>query len=205
MSHSHHKSGFTLLEVSIAMMLSTIVIGGIAGLQYIITKNQFTVLDSSFKVEVANTTVANIVRELRTMRSGDNGAYAIESGGDQSIVFYSDVDYDGAAEKVRYFLENTTLKKGVIQPTGYPVTYPSNTEKITFVADDVRNNTLDIFTYYNGDWPTDSLNNPLSTPVDTDEVRMMRVYIRVNDQENEPDDDFVLESYVNIRTLKDNL
>lgn len=199
------RSGFTLIEMTVGISIMAMIGLAVLGLQYIIGQSQTVAFDQSIKIEIANSSLASLIREIRTARAGDNGAYVIENGTNQTMTFYSDVDFDGLAEKVRYFMDGTSLKKGVIEPTGYPVDYPSNTEKISIVSEYVRNDTAPIFYYYNGDWPADTINNPLPTPVDPDTVRLVRVYLRINPKEDDSGGDYVLDSFAQIRTVKDNL
>ncbi len=200
-----NKSGFTLVELSIGMVIVVVVGVAIAGLQYIISKSQVAVYNGSLKVEYANSNVSTMVREIRTARNGDNGAYVIESATNTSLTFYSDIDADGKTERVRYFTSGTSLMKGIIKPTGNPVTYPSANEQIKSVADSVQNGATPIFSYYNKNWPTDAINNPMSLPINLSAIRMVKIYLRVNTIANDPTHDYVMDSAVMIRTLKDNL
>ena len=97
------------------------------------------------------------------------------------------------------------MSKGIIEPVGFPVSYPPANEKIVEIANNVRNQTLPIFYYYNGDWPQDTVNNPLLPPARVSNTKLIRVYLRLNSEENEPNRDFILESYTQIRMLKENL
>jgi Tfp pilus assembly protein FimT len=197
------RSGFTLVEVAVGGAIMVIIGVALAGLQYLISQNQIVVFSGSTKLDAANNAARTMVREIRTMRSGDNGAYPIESATSQSIIFYSDIDYDGQAERIRYFLTGTTLQKGTIDPVGYPVTYPTNTEKIRTVADYVRNGSSPIFYYYNNAYPTDTINNPLN-PISIASIAMVQIYLRVNDKVN-ANTDYMVDSLAEIRMLKNNL
>jgi len=199
------QKGFTLVEVSVGAAVMVIIASAIAGLQYMINQNQILVFDNTIKVEIANGSVTALTREIRTARGGDNGAYTIEAASNQSMTFFSDVDFDGQAEKVRYFLQGTDLTKGVIEPIGYPVTYPSNTEKVRVIAENVRNGALPIFYYYNANWPTNPTGNPLPTPADPDSIKLVRIHVRVNPKANDSQRDYILEAFTQIRTLKNNL
>src|SRR3990167_3437860 len=94
-------------------------------------------------------------------RAGDNGSYPLEIAGDWEIIFYSDIDYDGNAERVRYFLADSTLTKGIIEPTGFPITSPAGNEFVKIISENVRNGIEPVFYYYNSNWPLDKVNNPL--------------------------------------------
>jgi hypothetical protein len=199
------QSGFTLVEVAVGGAVTVIVGVAIAGLQYVITSNQLAVYNGTIKVEYANSGVSSFIHEIRTARNGDNGTYLIELASPSAITFYSDIDGDGKTERVRYYLNGTNLMKGIIKPTGFPATYPSGSEQIKVVSDNVQNGTTPIFTYYNSEWPTDTINNPLATPVNPSLVRMVKIYLRVNTKANDAVHDYILDSSAMIRTIKDNL
>jgi prepilin-type N-terminal cleavage/methylation domain-containing protein len=198
------EQGFTLIEILVVMVITGIFGIALLGLQYIISQNQVEVWKNYLSVDDANANITRLVRELRNARTGDNGAYALVQADDQELIFYADIDYDGETERVRYTLVDTEFTRGIIEPTGFPVTYPSDQEKTNVVAENVRNVTDPIFYYYNGDWPEDTTNNPLDTPTRLSDTKLMRLYLKVN-QTDDTTKDYILESYVQIRSLKENL
>jgi len=199
------NKGFTLIEILVTASIMVVLGGGFLTLQYIVSKNQVSVYQNYLGVDEANIAISTMVREIRNARSGDNGAYPMESALDQQMVFYSDIDLDNLTEKVRYYLNGTSLYKGVINPTGTPATYPAGNEILKEIATNVRNGSEAIFYYYNGDWPSDTVNNPLPAPARLSETKLMKVYLKINPKANDPGNDFLLESYVNLRGLKTNL
>lgn len=199
-----NNSGFTLIEMLISIVIMSMLGLALLSLQYIINQNQIVVWRSYTSVDEANRNVSSLVRELRTARSGDNGAFQLELADDNSLTFYSDVDFDGATERVRYFLVGNDLSKGVIEPTGFPVTYPAADEKVRILTENVRNTTNPVFYYYNEDWPEDTIKNPLTTPANPSDITLIRIFLKVNTQDD-PEGDYVLESYAQLRTLKENL
>ncbi len=200
-----NTSAFTLIEVVVSGSILVTFGLAILGLQYVIGKTQITALGSFISVSEGNAAVSGLVRELRTGRPGDNGAYPLEFAGENEIIFFSDVDFDGQTERVRYFLEGTNLTKTVFEPVGFPVTYPETQSKTKIVSEYVRNAGVPIFYYYNSNWPQDTQNNPLPPPVELLEVKMVRVLLIINPYTNQPRKDYVLESFANIRMLKVNL
>lgn len=201
----HKEKGFTLIELLIGMALTSIIALGLLGLQYILTRSQIVSFKSYVNVDDANKAVTSLVREIRNIRPGENAAYPLERAQDQELIFYSDIDFDGQSERVRYTLTGTQLIKGIIEPTGFPATYPAASEKTRVMTSNVRNGSEPIFYYYNGDWPSDTTNNPLDTPVRLSDTKLMKVYLKLNKDENDPTNDFILESYVQLRMLKQNL
>lgn len=75
------------------------------------------------------------------------------------------------------------------------------------VADFIRNSSEEpIFEYYNGDWPGDTVNNPLPPGERLLNTRLVKIYLVVNVSEGpigpQP---FDISQTVNLRNLKDNL
>lgn len=149
--------------------------------------------------------IETMVKEIREARYGEDGSYPIEEAGNLQFVFYSDIDKDSSIERVRYFLSNTSFNKGVVEPGGDPPQYVLSGETVRTVSAYVRNGTVPVFVYYNGDWPVDTVNNPLPTLTRLTDTKLMHVYLKVNVDPNRPPDNFELESDVQIRNLKTNL
>lgn len=199
----NNKSGFTIVELLVASFLMVAIGAGLVGLQYILGDTQNRAFTSFNSVSLSNYAVSSIVRELRTAQPGDNGAYPISLAADNEIIFFSDYDFDGDVERVHYYLDNGELMRGIVEPTGFPVSYPLAQEKIKPITGDIKN-TTPIFLYFNGNWPSDTTNNPLPTPADLSETKYIRVNLVINPS-NDPAQDYDLDSFVTIRMLKQNL
>jgi type II secretory pathway pseudopilin PulG len=204
-SQLRNSQGLTLIEILIVAVMLGVLGSGLLTLQYIVGKNQITVVKNYLNVDKANSLVTTFIRELRIARTGDNAAYALETTDDFEIVFYSDIDHDGQTEKIRYTLSGNQLVKGVIEPTAHPVDYPADQETVKVLSSQIRNDTTPAFYYYNDDWPQDTINNPLMPSARLSNTKTVRIYLQVNTEEDDPDSDYILESYVSIRMLKDNL
>ncbi len=199
------KKGFTLIEMLVSIALLGMLLVALLALQWMISQNQIAAWRSYTSIDEANLSVASLVREIRNARNADNGAYVVELGNDNQLVFYSDVDFDGDTEKVRYYLDGSNFVRGVIEPVGYPVSYPSDQEKTRYLSENIRNGETAVFTYYNGDWPQDTINNPLSTPASPAEIKLVKIYLVINTTSNQPESDYFLESFAQVRMIKDNL
>jgi len=205
MKKNKFESGFTLVEVLVASVVIVFLGMAILGLQYVLGQSQVFIWKSSVDVDQANSSMQSLIKEIRTARPSDSGAYSLELVSDNEIIFYSDIDFDGESEKIRYFLNDNVFSKGVIEPTGFPPTYPEENEKVKVLTENVRNGDEPMFYYYNGDWPADTQNNPLPSENRLSNTRSVGILLKLNADADKPEKDYIAESYVQIRMLKENL
>lgn len=198
-------NGITLIEVLVTVTIMTFIGLGLVALQFILNQNKILAINTYKSVDEANNITSNFIKEIRAARSGDNGAYVFENTDDTQIIFYSDIDFDNQTERVRYTFNGTTLTKGVTKPTGYPIQYPSSDEKLTVLSENIRNGSTPMFYYYNEDWPNDQTHNPLIASSRLSDTRIVKIYLRVNNNSAAVDKDYILESFAQIRMLKNNL
>lgn len=197
------RRGITLLEVMIAVALFTVAAVMVAG--YVIQGYQASrfAMQQSDAINHARKSVDAMVREIREATFSDLGNFPIVAAGSQAFTFYSDIDVDTVAERVRYFLEGSDFKKGVIEPTGVPLTYPPANEIVITLSPYVRNGVEPIFYYYDGNYAGTS--TALFTPTDPNLVKLMELRLRVNVDPTTAPEEFTLKSFIQIRNLKDNL
>lgn len=205
MSKLNNKKGFTLIETITALSVFVLAFGAICGFIYYIYRVHSFTFEQARAIDEARKGISIMVKEIREARDGEGGIYAIEKANDQEFIFYSDIDKDEAAERIRYFLEDSNFKKGVTNPEGSPAQYKAENETVSILSAYVRNNESPVFTYYNGDWPEDSETNPLPTPSRLKETKLMRVYLKININPNRAPQDFELISASQLRNLKTNL
>lgn len=203
----NNSSGFTILEIMIATIMVAI-IGGVATLfaGYFMQSYSFS-FDENQNINQAQQAMTVMIRQIRKTRNGDDGSWPIITAEDNNFTFYSDIDGDGRTDRIRYFLNGTMLQKGVIPPTQVPVTYPSQNEVISTIVNNIDTSTAPLFTYYNGEWPDDTVSNPLSGEQRIVDTRYVDVNIRINTSSGSGSivTPFQLTSGVQIRSLKDNL
>jgi len=89
------------------------------------------------------------------------------------------------------------LKKGVVEPVGSPAEYPLDQEVVLTITPYVRNDPP-IFKYYDNQGV--ELTDPAARLNDT---KLIKVYLVINIDPNRPPDEFELESYVQLRNLKE--
>lgn len=197
--------GITLIETVVALGILTFVIS--ATFVFIIetmrTEN-FT-LEQSEANSQAEKGVKIIASELREATLADTGAYPIEFADNDTITFYSDIDTNLDREKVTYIREGATLKKIVTKPTTtIPIEYPEADATEEIIINSIINE-LPIFTYYNGDYPFDTENNPLEVPVDTTSIKLVHIRLDINPRPQIVPNTFIVESDIQLRNMKDNL
>ena len=205
MKNKKKQKGFTLIETIVLIFVFSLAMGAITAFIYYAYRISDYDFQQSQAIRNARNGIEIMVEEIREARSGDDGSYILEKADDQEFIFYSDVDKDNRTERIRYFLEDSVLKKGIVKPVSSPPVYSLDTEDISILSSYVCNEDIPIFTYYNGDWPGDGINNPLPTPTRLIETKLMHVYLKINVDPNRAPVDFELESDAQIRNLKNNL
>lgn len=197
--------GMTLTEV---MMSIFIMLVGMEGFTILFLRswqvNGF-VLETGLASAAASRAVNTAVSELRKIRQGDNGDYPIEAGDDFDLTAYIDIDGDGVTERVHYFLDGGEFKRGVREPSaGQPVTYAGGDGTVETLASAIANEpTEPVFSYYNEDYPGDTVNNPLATPIAVRDARLVKVRLVINIDPNNAPDDTNIESFAEFRNLND--
>lgn len=199
------RKGFTLVELLVGMAIFALLAIVAISFQKLLIQSESFSVQSVFTLQNANAGLRTLITELRSASVADNGAFPLEEALDQQITFYANTDADTDTERVRYFLDGTEFKKSTTEPEGFPVTYPQQNEVVKIIAEFVSNGSDPIFTYYNQDWPSDQINNPLTTPPQLDEVTLVKISLRVNSTPDVAESELILEPAVQIRSLNAHL
>ena len=195
------KSGFVLLEILIGVAVFVLIAGALT----LFSRNVW-IFNSFLGSKLANVAsgkqiIKSFSAEVRSASAADTGAYTIGQAAASSFTFYSNIDSDGLKEKVRYFLNGTTLQKGVIKPTGSPLTYNPANETISTLATAVTNTS--IFSYYDKNY--DGTSAPLATPVNIPSIRLVKITVTLDQDQNRSPTPMTFSTQVSVRNLKDNL
>lgn len=206
MKHTHTIiQGFTLVETIVATFLFIGLVGAVSSFAIFFFKNFSFSYEEQQSINLIQGAVTRISRDIREARTGNQGAWPIISPGDNEFIFYSDVTNDGRTDRVRYFLDGNLLKRGVVEPTQVPVDYPLSQEKITVIASHIDLGGKPLFTYYNGQYPSNMTNNPLPAQLRLLSTRLVTVYLRSNISGNTTTQAYEASASVQIRSMKDNL
>lgn len=189
------KTGFTMIEIMFVITIMATV-GIMAGK---FQKNIFssnTYIKNGLKYESeARILLRGFIAEIRSALPSATGAHMVESAGAGSFIFYSDINGDGNTERVRYFLDGTNLKKGIVVPTDDPLSYNMNTEILMTIASNVISSP--VFNYYGAD------NEALFQPVDSGLVRLVKITLKEDMDGVGPVLPFSVSSQATLRNLKE--
>ncbi|MDP3792187.1 MAG: hypothetical protein Q8Q89_00445 [bacterium] len=190
--------GFTLMEtlITVGIVSGVLIVISFFGLE--LYQFNFFLGESLQAESDVQRVFKTMIAEMRSIGQSANGSFAIDQASSSSFSFYSDIDGDGLAEKVRYFQETGNLKKGTIEPFGSPAVYDPASEKISdFVSYVVSGN---IFSYYNGDY--DGTQPSLSYPIDPSVIRLVKVKLIVDRDPTVLPLPVEFSSFINIRNLR---
>lgn len=195
--------GFSLIEILVVVFiigLVSIVIGSFSIDIFSISRIIGSDLSTQQEVRVA---LKQISSELRSASQSSTGSYPIAEASSTSLTFYSDIDDDGLKERLRYFLQNSVMKKGTLKPTGNPLTYNPANETVIDLIRGVYATTTPIYSYYDASYDGESA--PLSNPVLTTAVRLIKIAVTVDSDPAKPPAPFTLTTQITLRNIKDNL
>ena len=203
MKIKNEKFGFSLTEIVIVVAILGLIGVALATFQVDIWR-QNSFLSNSIQAEQdARMALKRLVAELRQAAPSDTGAFAIALADKDKLTFYSDIDGDGLHERLRYFLATSTLKRGVLKPTGSPLNYVDANEQLgNAVVNLVNANNL-IFNYYDKNYAGTS--TALTLPINIPSVRLVKILLSIEADPNRAPITTTYENQVSIRSLKDNL
>jgi prepilin-type N-terminal cleavage/methylation domain-containing protein len=169
-----HK-GFTLIEMVVVIGILAVVGVALTGMiSYVYRTNAF-IFEETSATDSARRGVQFALENIREATYGADGSYPLSTAATSTIAFYADVDNDGVVEKIRYYLTNGTLYRGVTNPAGAPPAYTGQTESSTVVASYVRNDaSTPVFHYY------DDTGAELSAPADVSKVASVSAVVGVD-------------------------
>ncbi|MEK7598313.1 MAG: prepilin-type N-terminal cleavage/methylation domain-containing protein [Patescibacteria group bacterium] len=199
------KRGMTIIEMLVAITIFTLGMGGFTLLFSRVWQGNSYTLEMGQASMTASQGVNKIVKYIREARQSDNGAYPVISADDNDLVFYSDYDRDGKAERLHFYRNGADVIMGIREPSsGFPVTYASGDGETQVISSRVVNAADNpIFAYYDSHYPEDSVNNPITTPATVPNIRLIRITLHININPNRDPDNVQIQSFAEIRNLND--
>jgi len=205
MVSSKHNTGFTLIETLTTIAIFLVMIGGISLLFKTIFSGSVQEQSALSTVDQARIVESKFTNELRNANYGIDGSFPLNQASTSQIIFYT--TFGGSSttpNRIRYFLSGSSLMKGVIIPSGSPLSYTATSEVLSTVVTGVSNTSTPEFSYYNGNYAGTS--SPLTQPVNVNQVTfvMMNLLIQKQDVRNATTT-FSISGGAAIRSLKTNL
>lgn len=201
------QKGITIVELIVSIAIAGMIVLGITSLARFIIRFNATAQSDLTAMMESRSILRVMVAELRSAIPSAQGAYPIESAGNNSIVFFADVNGDDIADRINYFLDpgTSSIKRGVVYATGSPPSYNLTSEKFSTLISGVLNDAnFPVFKYYDGNYDGTTPSPPL--PVSIQDIRLVKINITVNRHPNKnPPEIFTTSSNATLRNLKDNL
>ena len=199
------SSGYTLIETVVTIFVFTMIVAGVIALVANVltgSQKQSELLATS---DQARRFSLGIMNELRDAITSNSGAYPVASAGDFELIFFSNIDSAPDVERVRYYLQNGAVYKGVIKPSGNPLTYNPALEEVWKVQNNVANGANPLFYYYD-DTYDGIVDNYLLQPVNNNLVRLVKVNLMITNTGGiAGTNSYLVTASAAIRNLKTNL
>lgn len=202
MHRSRYIAGMTFVEMIVALGLYSIISLSLFNIVHTLYQNNSYMFAQADEVAYARRGLYALAQDLREMTYSEDGTFPVVVMEEHRIGFYSDIDRDYSVEYVEYEVASSTLYKYTHNATGSPPTYDFATPDETDVLSEYVQNidqASSTFRYFDRD------NNELTTGALLTDVRYIQVQLIVNIDPLRSPGEFMLQSSVAPRNLKDNL
>ncbi len=194
----HKNGGYTLLELLIAIAIILILVPAITLAIRDLYRMHAGTISSAFALVEASKGMKEIVRDIRSSVYAENGSAPIVAIATSSLTLYADTDFDGRVERVRYFINAGSLKKGIIEPTSTS-SYPISTETISTLVPVVKNATTSLFSFFT------ATGTPVTTTSQMVLIRRVEVQLIGAAKFGSKESQVSLRSSASIRNLKETM
>jgi len=202
MYFTSRQSGMTLLEMIMALAVFTILSLAIISATSALYRQNAYAIEQTEEVNNARRGMTQWNRDVKEMTTAEDGTYPLAIIEPHRLGYYSDTDRDAEVEYVEYELVGTTLVKRTYNASGNPATYdlstPSETEILSLFVQNIGQGTS-TFLYY------DNAGTQLTATSPIVQVRYVSARLIVNIDPQRNPGEFVLQSSLAPRNLKDNL
>lgn len=195
----------TVVEMLVAIGIFILLMGAIVEFIVSIYSSNNSISGSFYTIENAQTILKTMAKELRMMSRAANGAYPLAEASSSNVAFYADVNGDGTVEEIKYFLASGNMNRGVINPSGAPVSYSTSSEIDQVIIPNVATSSMPIFQYYDENYDGETATSSLADPVSLGAVRLVRINITLNPPVGSKSLPKSYTTQVMLRNLKDNL
>lgn len=198
-----HNAGITLIELLISIFILTLIWLAVSAFQKDVFSLNSAISNSLNAQQDARRAFKTMASEIRGASPSSTGAYVISQANSTAFIFYSNIDSDQFIERVRYFLDGNTLKRGVLKPSGNPLVYNPANESISEMIHYIANGVTPIFQYHDTNY--DGTTAPLGEPINIQAVRLIQIIAMIDLDVLRPPSPIMITTQVSMRNLKDNL
>ncbi len=187
----------TLIETLVFISIFAVIVVAIVSSIRFVYKGQRYSFETADATRSARLGIEQAVQDMRESAYSDIGDYPVIAMATSSFTFFSDVDRDTKIERIRYFLDSETLKRGELEATNDPPEYLLVNEVVTTVSNNVRNEALGVplFTYY------DHTGAEMSDLSQVTDVAFVLARLVINIEPSRAPNDFELRSSAALRNI----
>lgn len=201
--YKRNNIGFSVIETLVTIFILTLVGMAVWTFQKDVFSLNSNISSSLDAQQEARKAFKAMSAEIRSISPSSTGSYPIAEASSTSFTFYGDIDNDGLKERLRYFLDGSALKKGVLKPNGNPLAYNPINEIVAEIVRDIANGATPIFDYYDTNY--DGTTAPLAQPVSVIATRLVKMTFIIDKNPLRPPAPITMTTQVSMRNLKDNL
>ena len=202
-NNKKNSAGFTLIELLVAMGIFVMIAMAASWLIIHGFRYNAIIWEQLQRQNDGRRVVQNVVDALRKAEESSVGGYAIATAEDYNLIFYANIDDDSMRERIHFWLDDATIKRGILKPSGNPISY-SGVEDVVEIAHYVVNieENDPLFLYYDESYSGTEAS--LEQPVDIPDIRVIRVQLELEKDPTETPEPLHIESMVQVRNLKSN-
>ncbi|PIT88622.1 MAG: hypothetical protein COU29_02510 [Candidatus Magasanikbacteria bacterium CG10_big_fil_rev_8_21_14_0_10_36_32] len=198
------KRGLTLIELLVSIGIFVLVSAALASILSVVFQARTIIWEQLSTQKEGRQIVQDFTNELRSATASSIGAYSLESAQNDEIIFYSNIDSDSWRERIRYFLSDGILQKGITKPSGTPLGYSTSTDEVIteMIHDVINGTTTPVFYYYDENYTGSE--NPMTLPIVLSEVRVVGIKLILEENPRMSPAPLQVETKAQIRNLKSN-
>lgn len=191
-----------MLEVIFALGIFLLIMGSVSAFFLNSLRSSNVLFEQLANQSQGRRLLNSFINEVRSAVYSSDGAYPIAVASTTEFIFFSKLNPQLQSQRIRYFLEGTEIKKGVIKPGGNPPNYTSSTEEVVTAVDNVYSTGTPIFYYYDQSYTGASTS--LIQPVDVTKIRMAEIIFQLEKNPLASPSSLNLRAKAEIRNLKTN-
>ena len=203
MPSARFNKGMTLVELLVSLGIFAVIIVAVSAFEVNVFQYRLSAQNSIISAQDAENILKSMDKDLRSTRTGAEGSYAIVSAGTSSLTFFSDANGDGTPDEIIYFVASSTLKRGIIVPTGSPAVYNPANQMNSVLVNTIVATTTPIFQYYDDSYA--GTTTPLVQPVNISDIRLVQITLTIDADPRHSPIPITYTSQATLRNLKDNL